>query len=143
MLLLKILEKDGAFFLLFSLYFTCDFVQYLKISLADIRFLLLWCVTNYLWYSQYKMLNSIFETNLWWYPWCLLQLNNFSLFKNFPNFLNKNLYLICKWQLKITTYLRWNGHKYTHDHLFLPNLTIGEISAEKKWVNINLKPSKQ
>ena len=41
LLVLKIQGKDGVLFLLFSLYFTSYFAQYLKISLADIRYLLL------------------------------------------------------------------------------------------------------
>ena len=45
LLLLKIWEKVGVFFLLLSLYFTSYFAQYLKISLADIRYLLLWCIS--------------------------------------------------------------------------------------------------
>ena len=44
-LLLKIWEKDWLYFVLFSLFFTIYFAQYLKTSLADIRYLLLWCVT--------------------------------------------------------------------------------------------------
>ena len=39
-------QKDGVYFLLLSLFFTIYFAQYLKTSLADIRYLLLWCVTN-------------------------------------------------------------------------------------------------
>ena len=40
-------KMHGVFCLLFSLYFTSYFAQYLKISLADIRYLLLWCITYY------------------------------------------------------------------------------------------------
>ena len=40
LLLLKIQEEDGVFFLLFSLNFTTYFAQYLKIRLVDIRYLL-------------------------------------------------------------------------------------------------------
>ena len=37
--------RKRVYFLLFSLFFIIYFAQYLKISLADIRYLLLWCVT--------------------------------------------------------------------------------------------------
>ena len=41
LILLKVQEKDGVFFLLFSFYLKSYFAQYLKISLADLRYLLL------------------------------------------------------------------------------------------------------
>ena len=45
-LLQKYMAKNSALFSLLSLYFPGYFAQYLKISLADMRYLLLWRVKN-------------------------------------------------------------------------------------------------
>ena len=57
----KIWYKDGVNFLLFSLYFTSYFAQYIQICLADIRYLLLWCITIYILFRPF----SIPSSNKW------------------------------------------------------------------------------
>ena len=52
---LKIWQKDSVYFLLFPLFLTIYFAQYLKTSLADIKYILLWCVTNTLQWWLYVL----------------------------------------------------------------------------------------
>ena len=55
--------------LLLSLYFISYFTQFLKIGLADIRYLLLWCVTNSQNCVSYPSLHSYHPDSMFFLQW--------------------------------------------------------------------------